>query len=99
MTTVHTPILVDRYLLINDEIRITESHPMLSGGEWSAARDLRVGDNLTAPDGSVVPIVSIRQVNQMTLVYTFETSSKNYIAHGVVVHNKENCLKYAYDGP
>lgn len=88
---VHKPYDVLGYVEINEEIRITEGHPMLRSGKWINAGDLKVGDQLTTPDGGSVDVYSVRRIDAVGKVYNFQVSSGTYVAHGVVVHNKEDC--------
>jgi hypothetical protein len=91
VTSVHPPLVAKYYYLINDRIRITESHPVLSDGNWVLVRDLKIGDRLTKADGSPQGIWSIRRVDEPAQTYSIAVSSGTYVANGVVVHNKEVC--------
>jgi len=86
---VHDPIAADSYLIVNDLLRFTDTHPVLSHGEWVKAGELRVGDALTAADGNLVAIESIRTVLGPVTVYNFAVNPYGtYVADGIVVHNK-----------
>lgn len=77
------------YLVINETIRVTRSHPFLSDGEWVLAGELRPGQSLTDAKGHAVPVNSVRAVNETTKVYNFSVDGlETYVAAGVVVHNK-----------
>jgi len=91
---IHVPYTVKQYRVINDEIRLTENHPVLSEGQWVAAGDLRVGDTMTLANGSKAEIHSIVIFEDTATVYNIQVESGTYIANGVVVHNKEDCLEY-----
>jgi hypothetical protein len=87
---VHDPIHADGYLIVNDRLRFTETHPVLVDGAWRTAGELAVGDVLTAADGSPVVIESIRTVLGPVTVYNFEVDPLGtYVANGIVVHNKK----------
>lgn len=87
--SVQAPKQVPRYLVVNDRIRLTDSHPVLSDGEWVEVGRLEVGDTLTASDGSAVVIESLEIVREPVTVYNFEVNPYGtYVADGVVVHNK-----------
>jgi hypothetical protein len=87
---VHQPIHAESYLIVNDRLRFTETHPVLLGEEWVTAGELEVGDVLTAADGSPVAIESIRTVEGPVTVYNFEVDPLGtYLANGIVVHNKK----------
>jgi len=94
VTAVHAPYLVDHYLVINETIQITGFHPMLSGGKWLGAAELSVGSSITSADGGEIQVVSIRRVDKPTTVYNFQVAAGTYVAHGIVVHNKEDCEEY-----
>jgi hypothetical protein len=80
----------DSYLVINGTIRVTPTQPMLSGGKWINAGDLRVGDSLTAAGGGAVPIETIWRHDEQVAVYNFQVGALgSYVAQGVIVHNKE----------
>ena len=89
VVAVAKPYQVDHYYVVNGTIRATGNHPMLSRGQWIEVGQLRVGDPLTAADGSSLPIRSIMRVDEPVTAYNFEVGElSSYIAHGVVVHNK-----------
>jgi len=96
---VHEPYIVKQYLVINEEIRLTQNHPILSEGKWVAAGDLLVGDTMTLADGSKAEIYSILGFLDATEVYNIEVESGTYIANGVIVHNKEDCREYEQHCP
>ena len=95
---VYTPFIRGDYFIINERIRVTGAHPMLSGGKWVAVDQLRVGDALTAADGSDVPIISLRKVDEAAVVYNLKVALGTYVAYGVIVHNKEDCKRISYGG-
>jgi hypothetical protein len=62
---------------------------VLSGGKWLDIGTMKVGDPLTAPDGSAVPIRSLRVVPEAVTVYNLQIDRLGtYVAGGIVVHNK-----------
>jgi hypothetical protein len=85
----YPPRLEASYLVVNGTIRVTASQPVLSGGKWLEIGTMKVGDQLTAPDGSAVPIRSLRVVPEAVTVYNLQIDRfGTYVAGGVVVHNK-----------
>ena len=97
---VQDPREVDSYLILNDRLRVTASHPMLSDGEWVKAGDLKVGDHLTAADGSVVTVATIEKVPGPVTVYNFEVNPYGtYVANGIVVHNRSSIKDGTPDEP
>jgi hypothetical protein len=92
--SVSVPFTVDHYYLINRTIRVTDTHPMLSKGQWVVAADLTLGEVLTSLDGRQVPVFSKEKVVGTALVYNFGVAAGTYVANGVIVHNKEDCQYY-----
>ena len=90
VVAVHSPFVTDQYFVINGNLRVTQTHPFLSGGRWIDATNLKVGD-IVAGDGSGRTIYSIKQVEEKALAYNFQVASGTYLAAGMIVHNKENC--------
>jgi intein/homing endonuclease len=91
VVAVHAPFETERYYVINGNIRITETHPVLSRGGWVDVGDLEVGDPLTDSRGHAQTIFSIKEVDETARTYNFQVSGGTYVAGGIVVHNKENC--------
>jgi hypothetical protein len=89
VAAVHTPAVVDHYFVINGGIRITATQPVLSRGKWVLVEDLKIGDVLTSQNGLDTPIFAKRQVDAEVTVYNLDVSGGTYVAHGIVVHNKD----------
>jgi intein/homing endonuclease len=88
---VHPPFEADSYFVINGKIRVTHTHPFLSHGRWVDAQNLKVGSRVTG-DGSEATIYSVEKVDEPAMAYNFQVTTGTYMAGGLVVHNKENCL-------
>ena len=59
----------DHYYLINGELKITKSHPLLTGnGKWVMVADLKVGDSIASIDG-LIKITSFEKVKYDHRVY------------------------------
>lgn len=87
---VHDPVEVPYYLVVNDAMQLTPNHRVRSKGEWIEIGKLKVGDTLTAPDGSDVPIKSIKRIDEKVAVYNFAVNPfETYVANGVIVHNRK----------
>ncbi len=85
----HKPVTVDSYFLVNGELRITPSQPVLSAGKWVEMRQLKVGDTLTSASGGPQPIETIEIVHGPITVYNFDTNPyETFVAGGVIVHRK-----------
>jgi hypothetical protein len=64
---VHPPFVSNYHFVINERIRVTKTHPILSQGRWVTAGNLKVGDWLTTADGRRTPVISIRRVEDPAL--------------------------------
>ena len=85
---VHPPREVDEYLVLNESLRLTPNHLVLSAGKWVRAGELKVGDLLTAPGGAPVPLFSVHKMIGRVTVYNLQVSTGTYVAGGIIVHNK-----------
>jgi hypothetical protein len=91
---VHEGLTSNHHLVLNGELRLTWSHPVLSGGEWIEVGRLQVGDTLTTADGIPLAIESRQVVPGPVEVFNFEVDPLGtYVAGGVVVHNKKLPVK------
>jgi intein/homing endonuclease len=61
------------YLIINNELKITNDHPLLVNNEWVRADALSIGDNVNG-----VMISSIEYVQKLTPTVYIETESDSY---------------------
>lgn len=81
------------YLIINDRLKVTDEHPILSKGRWAKAGELKEGDFLfNAAEGKDEKILSIVPASEQAAVYNLEVDGVHaYIAQGYAVHNKQGC--------
>ncbi|MCC7144480.1 MAG: hypothetical protein IT349_20475 [Candidatus Eisenbacteria bacterium] len=91
VTKVHKPFETPYYYVINDELRVTETHPVLRHGRWTSAGELQVGDQLGQAGALGTAVKSIVRVDRPARVYNFQVSLATYLANGIIVHNKEDC--------
>lgn len=78
----------DRYLVINDYLKVTPNHPIFLDGIWVNAEDLVIGDILSGEYLSV-EIESIVSVDEETETFNLEVEPNHtYYADGILVHNK-----------
>lgn len=90
VTRTYKSVSFDGYYRINGDLGVTGEHPFKVGGRWVPAKDLRIGDVLTASDGSSVRIKSLIKINKAVRVYNIDTSGPNtFCAGGLLVHNKD----------
>jgi len=77
------------YLLINNEIKVTEEHLFWNTKEWVRAKDLKIGDKIFNIQGTNTKISKIRKINGTNKVYNLhlEVSPHNYFAENLLVHN------------
>ncbi|OGY54131.1 MAG: hypothetical protein A3B15_03335 [Candidatus Buchananbacteria bacterium RIFCSPLOWO2_01_FULL_45_31] len=80
----------DRYLLINNQVKVTARHPFyVNGQEWREAGELKIGDKLLNQAGQMVAVFSIKSKAAKAVVYNLEVDRhNNYFAEGYLVHNK-----------
>lgn len=90
---VHSPFQAQRLVVINGKTRMTESHPLLRNGQWVSAADVVEGDMLSGT-ATGTEVFSATLVESKALVYNFQVEGGNYVADGIVMHNKEDCLTY-----
>lgn len=73
------------YLIINDNIRVTETHPFSSSGTWRNAGDLAIGNYLA----NGVRINSVQRVEKGVRVYNIEVEPHHmFFVDNMLVHNK-----------
>jgi CHAT domain-containing protein len=77
------------YLVINDILRVTATHPVWTNDRWASAGELRVGDRLQGVDGEAVEVRSILQKDEGADVWNLYVSSEahSFFAEGILVHN------------
>jgi Pretoxin HINT domain len=98
VVSVMVPFNTDHYYVINGKLKVTETHPILQGANWTEAGDLKVGDVVTG-DGSGLSIYKVQRVDEEALVYNFQVETGTYVAAGFIVHNKDNCWQYYQEPP
>jgi len=83
--------LVDRYLVINDSLKVTPEHKIYLNGQWTYAGLAKVGDILIGEDGLPQKIYAIgEQQMKNALVYNIVVGKYHtYFAGGYFVHNQE----------
>ena len=83
---------VDRYLVINDKLRVTNLHiiHVKRGNEYKflPAEKAQIGDLLFTDQGEYEPIKTIQQVNDRTEVYNIGLQKhRTYFAENYLVHH------------
>ena len=80
----------ENYLIINNHLRVTQIHRVLSKGEFTEIGNLKVGDTLTSTKGEFIPITSIHEVKEPVDIFNFEVEPfHTYVAGGYIVHNRK----------
>jgi len=74
---------------INNKLRITDSHLVLSNGNWCRAKDLKIGDLLYDENGSNIQIRKIELIEIELEIFNLFLSSRNapFFANGIIVQN------------
>lgn len=84
----------EKYLLINGDLKVTESHPFYlktsTEIKIEPAQNLRIGDRLIGTDNADVIISSIDRVSKNIVVYNLLSiePNHNFYANSILVHNK-----------
>lgn len=80
---------VDGYLIINNELKVTDIHPIFVDNKWKQAKAIKLGDKLLNEKGQEVVVESLEIKRETTEVYNLEIEGHaTYFAGGVYVHNK-----------
>lgn len=80
---------VDSYLIINNELKVTDIHPIFVDNKWKQAKAIELGDKLLNEKGREVVVESLKIKRETTEVYNLEIEGyETYFAGGVYVHNK-----------
>lgn len=78
----------DRYLIINDRLKVTTHHPMYVNNGWETAGNINIGDELVTINGEEI-IYSIVSVYTQEPVYDLELrDNEHYVAEDIVVPTK-----------
>ena len=94
----HTKEESDAYLIINDNIRVTENHHIYVSNNrfeedwgdsvWIRADEILIGDYLYDKDFNKIIVNSIEKINESVVTYNFEVENTHtYFAENVIVHN------------
>ncbi|MBF0384827.1 MAG: hypothetical protein HQL27_03045, partial [Candidatus Omnitrophica bacterium] len=62
----------DRYLIVNNSLKVTPIHRVLSKGEWIEVGKLKVGNTVTNTKGADVRIENIQEVSEKVNIYNFD---------------------------
>lgn len=82
--------LVDQYLIINGQLRVTPVHRMFINGKWMVAGEIEIGDTMLDKDNHSIRIFSIEQVKGKFDVYNLEVEKyRTYFAGNIYVHNQK----------
>ncbi len=77
------------YLVINNELRVTGTHPFRVDGRWVEASDIEIGDELQRIDREPIRVTSIDIVRRAVRAYNIEVADAHtFFVEGVLVHNK-----------
>lgn len=79
----------NEYLILNDKLRVTGSHPIYSNNQWIQAKSLTEGDLLYTEDRISFPIRSIKTQQIRTAIYNLhlDTITHTFFAESILVHN------------
>ncbi|MBP8591306.1 Ig-like domain-containing protein [Candidatus Shapirobacteria bacterium] len=89
---------VDRYLIINGELKVTPAHRLFVNGQWLTAGEVEVGDYLLDKNNQPVRVFSVEQVWGDFNVYNLEIEKyKTYFAGDIYVHNQKGAATLRTD--
>jgi hypothetical protein len=97
-TFVHHDVALYEVKVDGGKVTTTADHPFyIRGKGWTAARDLRPGDELDQPDGAAVAVEAAIDTDRTATVYNFEveTTHDYYVQagpHWALVHN--DCVNW-----
>ena len=64
------------YYAINNELKISNDHPVLANGIWTRPEDLVVGDNING-----IPVLSLEYVEQLTPTVSIVIDGESFDVH------------------
>ena len=64
------------YYAINNELKISNDHPVLANGTWTRPEDLSVGDSING-----IPVVSLEYVEQLTPTVSIVIDGESFDVH------------------
>ena len=64
------------YYQINNELKITNDHPVLANGTWTCPEDLAIGDNING-----IPVISLEYVDLMTPTVSIVIDGESFDVH------------------
>lgn len=79
------------------ELQVTGNHPILTNAGWKSIDDIKVGDiiyeysNITRVFKQTKVVSLIKNQSKTDVVYNLKTTTHNYVANDMLIHNK--CLK------
>ena len=84
---------IDKYYIVNGNLKITPGHVLMVNGQWQMSNDMKVGDLLLNANGERVAITSLQEVDTAVDVYNLITDEPHdFFAENYLVHN-ENEMK------
>jgi uncharacterized protein YfaS (alpha-2-macroglobulin family) len=82
--------VVNGYLVINGDLKITANHKMWVNNEWKTAGEIGLGDTLINQRGDEVTVESIEWLRGNFEVYNLTVEKyQTFIAEGIYVHNQK----------
>jgi hypothetical protein len=81
--------MMQYYLIINDNLKVTPNHLMYVNNEWKPAEDIEIGDKLIDTNEEEITVKTIERVYQKVPTYNLIVDHKvhNYFAENILVHN------------
>jgi Fe2+ transport system protein FeoA len=81
-----------KYLVLNEILHVTESHPIWANEKWVKAGCLKIGDSLQDRFGNKVELKSIIHKHEMVEIFNLHVSSDEhtFFAEDILVHNAQS---------
>ena len=81
--------IANSYLIINNELKVTDIHPIFVDNKWKQAKAIKLGDKLLNEKGQETVVESLEVKRETVKVYNLEIEGcATYFAGGIYVHNK-----------
>ena len=79
----------ERYMIINNRLQVTPSHPVLVNYQWTNARELRLGDQLYRPDGSATQVqtLTLKELDCEVYNLVLDPPLGGFFAEEILVQN------------
>jgi len=90
MVTKKVKHVVDEYLIINQQLKVTPAHIIFVEGKWKEAWKIKIGDQLLNVNSKLVEVKQIEPRREKVEVYNLTIKDlQTFFADGFYVHNQK----------